>query len=184
MLQCRDRGTAATGLTPFVVAAGSRKLVRPRAAADWRGVGQTPAMQNLKLPPHLKDAFFDSRWETSKLWVLPTPVSSVSLAELAWQLELSVWSTVRGEPRFDLSPKTVLTAPACYSRHWSRICEAPLEYPLELFQKRDRWVIVDGYHRLAKHWLQSTTAVPVRLHPAALWREVRPGTHDYTTPGS
>jgi hypothetical protein len=33
-------GSAATGLTPFVVAAGHRILQRPRAAADWRSVRQ------------------------------------------------------------------------------------------------------------------------------------------------
>src|SRR5690606_25218149 len=45
----RSCGLAATGLTPFVVAAGCRILIKPRAAADWQGVmpsrvGTTPAL--------------------------------------------------------------------------------------------------------------------------------------------
>ncbi len=135
-------------------------------------------MQNLELPPRLQGVFFETLWETSKLWALRTPVSMMRFGELARHLDLSVWSSVPGQPRFDLAPSTVMAAPSNHARHWSRICRAPVEYPLELFQKRERWVIVDGYHRLARHSLLESEVVPVRLHPADLWREVRPSTSE------
>jgi hypothetical protein len=131
-------------------------------------------MQRLTLPNHLQGVFFDSVWETSKIWALPTAVSTLTLDQLAWHLQLSVWSSVPGQPLFDLSPQTVLSSPDGFARHWTKLFKADSRRPLELFENRGRWVIVDGYHRLAKHWLRSTEVVPVRLHPTALWSAVRP----------
>ncbi len=133
-------------------------------------------MQYVQLPSHLQEVFFETRWETAKVWALQTPVTSLSLSELDWHLDLTVWSTVSGEPRFDLAPRRVLAEPSVYPRRWARICAASLGYALELFLRNERWVIVDGYHRLAKHRLEATVIVPVRLHPAALWYDVRPET--------
>jgi hypothetical protein len=117
--------------------------------------------------------FFDGRWETSKVWSLPTPASSVLLADLAWHLDLTVWTTVRGESRFDLAPATVLAAPALHPRHWTKILTADLFCPLELFRNGDRWVIIDGYHRLCGHQLRASHEVPVRLHPGEYWERIR-----------
>ncbi len=99
-------------------------------------------MQYVQLPSHLQKVFFETRWETAK----QTPVTSLSLSELDWHLDLTVWSTVSGEPRFDLAPRRVLAEPSVYPRRWARIRAASLAYPLELFLRNERWVIVDGYH--------------------------------------
>jgi hypothetical protein len=130
-------------------------------------------MERLALPDHLQGVFFDTIWQTSKVWALPTPPSTRTLEQLQWHLELTVWSTVPGEPRFDLYPAHVLASPDVSPRQWARIFKADLARPLELFQNRQRWVIVDGYHRLAMHWLRASAMIPVRLHPASLWRMVR-----------
>ncbi len=131
-------------------------------------------MPKISLPSHLQNVFFDTLWDRTKLWSLKTPTSTLPLATLTWLLDLSVWSTVAGEPRFDLAPRTVLCDPSKYSEHWTKICGVGLEFPLDLFLKQDRWVVVDGYHRLAKHFLQATPLVPVRLHPATSWTQVHP----------
>jgi hypothetical protein len=122
-------------------------------------------IERLELPSHLRGVFFDWLWETSKVWSLPTPTSYLSLQDLTWHLDLTVWTTVKGKPRFDLAPATVLAAPELHTRHWGKIQEADLSYPLELFRNGHRWVILDGYHRLARHYLQRNHQIPVRLHP-------------------
>jgi hypothetical protein len=122
-------------------------------------------MKPVELPPHLRGVFFDWHWETVKVWSLPTPASSRLFRELEWHLGLRVWSTAKGESRFDLAPATVLADPSHYPRHWRSIQAADLSYPLELFRNSERWVILDGYHRLASHSLQRSDRVPVRLHP-------------------
>jgi hypothetical protein len=124
-------------------------------------------VERIDLPPQLRGVFFDWRWETPKVWALPTGTSTAPLDDLAWHLDLTVWTTVRGEPRFDLAPATVLAAPGRHGRHWATIQDVDLRHPLELFRNGDRWVILDGYHRLCRHWLQRSSRVPVRLHPDA-----------------
>src|SRR5262245_15100847 len=41
--------------------------------------------------------------------------------ELEWLLELPVWTTVPGEPRFDLAPISVVRLPGRYPGRWRRI---------------------------------------------------------------
>jgi hypothetical protein len=39
-------------------------------------------------------------------------------------------------------------------------------YPLEMFRgSRGRWVVLDGYHRLARHQVEGSIDIPVRRHP-------------------
>jgi hypothetical protein len=129
-------------------------------------------MNRVALPSSLRGVFWDKSWETQRIWALPTATSFLGLDELIWHLDLTVWTTVRGQPRFDLAPATVLRSPDEFPRHWEKIQQADLAYPLELFQNGARWVIIDGYHRLCGHVLQSSSAVPVRLHPGEYWERV------------
>jgi hypothetical protein len=133
-------------------------------------------MERLELPCHLRGVFFDWLWETSKVWSLSTRTTYLPLPDLAWHLDLTVWTTVRGEPRFDLAPATVLADPEHHARHWGKIQEADLSYPLELFRNGHRWVILDGYHRLARHSTEGNHQIPVRLHPDECRDLIRRGT--------
>jgi hypothetical protein len=122
----------------------------------------------LYLPASLRGVFFDFLWDKRKVWRLPTQPEQASFRELAWHLELPVWSTSPPRPLFDLAPIRVLSAPSLYPEHWQRVLAARLEYPLELFRNGDRWVILDGYHRLAHHSVLGTELVPVRRHDRSL----------------
>jgi hypothetical protein len=121
----------------------------------------------VELPPRLRGVFFDWVWDTPKVWALPTETSLLAIDDLVWHLDLTVWTTVRGEARFDLAPATVLATPGAHVRHWRKIQSVDLAYPLELFRSGNRWVILDGYHRLCGHSLRGNSQVPVRLHPDA-----------------
>ena len=122
----------------------------------------------LLLPASLQGVFFPFRWDKHALWDLPTPAMLLSLTELEWHLDLPVWSTQPPKPLFDLLPREVIAQPALHENHWQRIIAAPLEYPLDLFEYNGRWVIMDGYHRLAKHHVLQSAEVTARLHPAQL----------------
>jgi hypothetical protein len=126
------------------------------------------------LPERLRPVFFDRIWDTPKVWRLPTAAHSLRFAELEWHLGLTVWSTVPGEARWDLSPTMVLDAPERYEHRWRKIVSADLSFPLEMFAHGDRWVIVDGYHRLARHRLQGSVHVLVRLHGQESWAKIGP----------
>jgi hypothetical protein len=110
----------------------------------------------------LHGIFFSHRWENSRIWALPTPVTVVPMEDLVWHLELPVWTTVPGEPRFDLAPLAVLDDPEAYPKRWDGIQSVDLSFPLEMFQNGGQWVIVDGYHRLAWLSVEGATEVGVR----------------------
>lgn len=126
----------------------------------------TDLIENLPLPEPLKGVFFDFLWDTRKVWLLPTEPVVVGFDQLAWLLDLPVWTTVPGEARFDLAPRTVLEQPRNFPVRWRRILAVDLIYPLEMFRSdRGQWVILDGYHRLARHQIEGSRDIPVRLHP-------------------
>jgi hypothetical protein len=123
-------------------------------------------IKRLVLPAPLKGIFFDFLWDSRKVWSLPTEAVVVAFDQLAWLLDLPVWTTVPGEARFDLAPRAVLEQPSNFPIRWQRISTVDLIYPLEMFRSdRGRWVVLDGYHRLARHQVEESRDIPVRLHP-------------------
>lgn len=130
-------------------------------------------VNDLRLPPALQGVFFSFRWDKRALWDLPTPATLLPIAELDWHLDLPVWSTQPPQALFDLRPREVIAQPALHPQHWQRILNAPLAYALDLFEYNGRWVIMDGYHRLAKHHVLQSVEALARLHPARLLDVVR-----------
>jgi hypothetical protein len=125
------------------------------------------------LPKALQGIFFPFRWDKHALWALPTAVSVVTLAELDWHLDLPVWSTHPPQPLFNLRPREVIEHPNQHALHWDRILAADTIYPLDLFRHNGRWVIMDGYHRLARCVVVGVERVNIRMHPDGLLATVQ-----------
>jgi hypothetical protein len=86
--------------------------------------------------------------------------------DLWWLLDLPVWPTDPPARIFDLAPASVLRNPDLYPNRWNRILAADPGYPIELYRYNNRWIILDGYHRLARLFLEERASARVRLHPA------------------
>lgn len=129
----------------------------------------------IELPLALRGVFFSHRWENSRIWALSTPTTVISMKALEWHLDLPVWTTVGGEPLFDLAPRSVLSSPTEHPKRWERIGSVDLSHPLEMFKNGERWVIVDGYHRLARLKLEGASEARVRMHPDDAWDSVSSG---------
>jgi hypothetical protein len=130
-------------------------------------------MDDLPLPPALQGIFFAFRWDKRTLWALSTASSLVEISELAWHLELPVWSTRPPAALFDLSPAEVISNRQHHPDHWQRIAQADVRYPLEMFAHNGRWVIMDGYHRLAQLAANRIQQVSVRKHPHEYLAQIR-----------
>jgi len=106
-------------------------------------------------------------WDDDRIRGLGLPVEELAFAEVAWGLEVSFWS--HGRKPFSLRGREVLEAPDRYPEHRRRVHWSDLRYPLTLYEKRGRWIILDGYHRLVKAAREErATMAVVRLPEAAV----------------
>jgi hypothetical protein len=103
------------------------------------------------MPPRVREAFPDPAqftWTDAALWRLDLPVAEVPLATFAWLLDLPIWRWAGR--RFQLSLNDVLRNPERYRAHVEKAERADTAYPIHVTWHNDRWVILDGYHRLLK----------------------------------
>lgn len=114
-----------------------------------------------EIPEVIKQVGFDFSWDERKVWALDAPVEELPLSELEWHFDIPfLWTKPDGF--YDLKPSTVLQHPEQYPEEYERTVRADLRYPIDVMRYRERWVILDGLHRLMKASVQHEQAVRVR----------------------
>jgi len=105
--------------------------------------------ENKTYPDEL-DFYVPFNWDNRKIWALQLPVETALVKDWIWHLDLPFWSTVPKQPLFNLRPREVLENPKEHPIHWERIERADIGFPVETLRVNNRWVILDGIHRLAR----------------------------------
>jgi hypothetical protein len=118
------------------------------------------------VPEELRGVLCEFVWDSDKLQRLQLPVEAATVDSLRWHLDLRYWR-YDGQP-FQVTPAQVKADPACYEEHYRRAMAADLGYPLDLLFRNDRWVILDGVHRLLKADVLGLSNVRVRRLPTAM----------------
>ena len=121
------------------------------------------------VPASLTGHILPFQWDVKKVWALEATVHQIPCADFAYLLELSLWSSVKGRGLlFDLCPQDVIRDASLSSFQAQRLEEVRLDYPIDvlLFQER-RWIL-DGVHRIAKHFMLNLSTIPVRFHDEAV----------------
>lgn len=116
------------------------------------------------IPQIIKDVGFDFRWSEEKVWQLDLPVEEMNIYELKWHFEIPFWNRPNGH--YDLKPIDVIENPELYPEEYERILKADLSYPLDIMFWKERWLLLDGLHRLVKACVTGDTTVKVRKVPA------------------
>ena len=120
------------------------------------------------IPSELRGVMLEVAWNQSKLWSIRYEPDLVAVDDLRWHLELPWWSGDDGE-WFRVRPADVMAAPARFPVHAARIDNADLAWPVHVLRRRDRWLVLDGIHRLAKAELAGVASISaIRLHAADL----------------
>jgi len=112
------------------------------------------------LPQIIEDYWYSIEWDVETLWALDLPVEPMPVADLLWHLDVPVWGD------YQISPREVLADPAAHAAEYHRMLRADLAYPLEVARIKDRWMILDGIHRLLKAHSLGLTGIDVRKVPA------------------
>ena len=87
-------------------------------------------------------------WDRERLWALDLPRRSLELEDLRWHFDLPWWR--RDGIWFQVTPREFLADPTAHPEHAGRVANADLSYPLHVVRRRQRWLILDGIHRLVK----------------------------------
>lgn len=135
-------------------------------------------MKRELFPPELREFYFDFDWDNRKVWSLDVPVETIPMAEVEWHLGMPIWTSVHGEPRFDLVPKHVLGHLDTYPRHREKMEKCDETIPIDMMWSEDRFVILDGIHRLAKLKMQGATQVKVRKIPREMIPQIEKETQN------
>lgn len=100
------------------------------------------------IPIELQPWLLPIDWDREQLWQLDLAGSRLPLEELRWHLELPWWR--HDGLWFQVTPSQFRADPTAYPEHAQRIARADLSYPLHVVRRRERWLILDGIHRLLK----------------------------------
>lgn len=119
-----------------------------------------------QVPEIIKQKGLDFSWDAESVWPLDVPTEMMSADELTWHFEIPYWSKPGGF--YDLSVDEMLADKQVYSEHYERVLKADTSYPIDVMWQDDRWVILDGLHRLVKLVNEGRRDVAVRKIPRSM----------------
>ncbi len=73
----------------------------------------------------------------------------MNIEELQWHFDIPFWWT-KPDGFYDVTPDVVLQNPEKHREEYERIMQANLDYPLDIMFWKNRWLLLDGLHRLVK----------------------------------
>lgn len=113
-------------------------------------------------PKILEDAGFDIYVDTSKLRDLPLSIQQIDIKDLTWCFDLPVWEK-DGTDDWNLTPRDVVEKKPETMEHMKKIEEASLDYPIVVIFHMEKWVILDGIHRLVKAYLLKKPTIDAKV---------------------
>jgi hypothetical protein len=114
-----------------------------------------------KLPDIIQQVGFDFSWDERKVWELDAPVEKMSITELTWHFDVPfIWSKPNGF--YDICPHEVIKYPDRHPEEYERTMQANTSYPIDVMFWKNRWLILDGLHRLMKQSIEGKKIVQVR----------------------
>jgi hypothetical protein len=103
-------------------------------------------------------------WEEEKIWTLGLPTTEIDIKELLWHFDAPWWANDRGE-RWSVTPWDVINKSEGSKKEQEKTEKADLSYPIDILHNKDRWLILDGIHRLTKAYIQGDKKIKVHIIP-------------------
>jgi hypothetical protein len=121
------------------------------------------------VPAILKDHILPFNWDVHKVWALKADIVQVPCSEFAYLLELPLWSSVPEQGLlFDTCPMDVICDPNVSVYQYQRLQQIELQYPIDVLVAQDKRWILDGVHRVAKHFIANSPTLSVRFHDESI----------------
>ena len=116
------------------------------------------------IPQIIQHFYFDFHWDNRKVWQLDAPIEAIKVSELEWQLTYPIWSASPPQPLFNLCPMDVILDANMHPGHFQRMLKADFTFPIDLIWNKGKWVILDGFHRLARAKYENLETIQGRRH--------------------
>ncbi len=126
------------------------------------------------IPKELSSIYFDFHWSQKRLWDLSLPVTTMKVNDFIWLLDYPVWASNPPDKVFDLKPLDILYNMDNFPKIKTKILNADCSYPIHIMNWRERWVILDGFHRLLKKIITNETEIAVKEVPVSSISEIQP----------
>jgi disulfide oxidoreductase YuzD len=102
-------------------------------------------------------------WSQKKLWSLKVEPQVIDVSNFRWLLDYPIWATDYPNKIFDLKPIDVLNDIETYPIKKKRILNVDLSYPIFAIRWNDKYVILDGFHRLLKSIIDDRHSIEVKI---------------------
>lgn len=115
-------------------------------------------------PCILQNHILPFNWDVRKVWALKADAVEVPLSDFSYLLDLPLWSSVKGQMLFNLSPISVIENPHVSAYQTERLASTDMQYPLDFLMFDGRPWILDGVHRLARLYQDKKDVFKARFH--------------------
>lgn len=104
-------------------------------------------------------------WDVRKVWELKADIVEVPVLEFTYLLKLPLWSSVPAQGLlFDTCPLDVIRDPNVSTYQAKRLQETDTQHPIDVLVAGNKRWILDGVHRIAKHFTQNRPSLYARFH--------------------
>ena len=114
-----------------------------------------------KIPKVLREAGYEIYCDAEKLGALALPVVDFEIKDLIWNFDLPIWG--KDGESWNLTPWDVINKVLGSESQWRRVVGADVEYPILIMKKNDKWLIVDGVHRLVKAHIMGQKTISAKI---------------------
>ncbi len=128
------------------------------------------------VPEILEDHILPFNWDVRKVWALEAKVTQIPYTEFAYLLELPLWSSVAKHGLlFDICPMDIIRDPNLSIYQTQRLQQIDLQYPIDVLIAQDKRWMLDGVHRIAKHFILNSAMLSVRFHDESVISAIKSG---------
>ena len=122
-------------------------------------------------PAIIRRYWYSIDWDVETIWHLDLPVRVFPIIHLLWHMHVPVWPDMLGHS-YRITPIEVMNDPVVNHREYRRVMLADTSHPLDVFRNRNRIMILDGIHRLARLQQIGRRHVRARMIPDDMVRSI------------
>lgn len=115
-------------------------------------------------PKSLQQVDIPFKKDDKKIWELDLPVEEMPISQLVWHFKYPFWEK-EGTDDWNLTPQGLINDPEKEPTHYKQIQKSDLSYPVQIYRYKNRWLLLDGVHRLVKAYLAGKKTIKVRKVP-------------------